>query len=151
MFMQCDARCAIPLKFVERIFLKAYARPTLVGAMILAVAAMVATSGIASASDTPGIKWDHIYTAPGAKVYVKEHGDIISLCDTSANGHSAELDIVDYGALSARGGAGSCDTSAASSSPFDDLVENATIDIWFDGEGDPPYAGWAHRSFFNDH
>ncbi|KAB2385926.1 hypothetical protein [Actinomadura montaniterrae] len=126
------------------------------GTMALAAAAIMATAGNASASEPPdGIVWDHTYsysTVPGVKVYVEEHGDIVSVCDTSANGHSATVRVEDRVGytylLVADNGKGSCDSAQASDGGQYNLFEGDTIGLHMTGDGD--YSS-AYPTFVNDH
>ncbi|MEU3843375.1 hypothetical protein AB0E88_25455 [Streptomyces sp. NPDC028635] len=106
--------------------------------------ASLATATSASATvDPPGGGWDHTYTTSDAKhggtVYVSEYGDVISLCDTAADGLAPRADIfseesiaglydLQY-SLTASGGEGSCVTSRASQGGVHDLPEGRHISI----------------------
>ncbi|MEW1686226.1 hypothetical protein [Streptomyces sp. NPDC093594] len=118
----------------------------------LAIAtAIAATPATAFAADT--VTWDHIWTATGVKVYVAEYGDIISVCDTSANGHAARATITDdtigftYYSITASGGAGTCVTHRASDGASYDLIEGSKITISYDGNG----GAYASTGYVNDH
>jgi hypothetical protein len=112
------------------------------GAAALAAATIMATAGSASADEPPdGIVWDHTYTAPGVTVYVEEHGDIISVCDSAENGHSAwvQVDWSNGGfpatyKSTVTNGVGSCKTHQASEVGFD-LDEGIYIKLAFEGDG----------------
>ncbi|WP_329483113.1 hypothetical protein OG555_13050 [Kribbella sp. NBC_01484] len=115
---------------------------------------MITTTTGASAAEPPdGIVWDHTYTAPGVKVYVEEHGDIISVCDTSKNGYAAWVLVTDRVGvqfqITARNGVGSCETTQADDGLLHDLYEGDRIDLHLDGDGDEP--GGAYEAFVNDH
>ncbi|MEO3822898.1 hypothetical protein [Actinomadura sp. B10D3] len=133
----------------------------LAGTMALAAAAIMATGGTASADEPPGgIVWDHKWSATGIRVYVEEHGDIVSICDSSANGHSAKAYVSAYYGghhnpsqeyfMKAANGYGSCKTHRASEGGVYNLPEGAAweIAINYDGDGDGNYA---QRRFINDH
>lgn len=110
------------------------------GALAFAAAAVVSTGGSALADPgPPGIVWDHTYRATGVVLYVEEHGDIVSVCDTAANGHAAEVLVVSPGpvdyTLRATDGEGTCATRGASSTYGGyDLPENTTITLSYDGD-----------------
>lgn len=122
------------------------------GALAFAAAAVVSTAGSALADPgPPGIVWDHTYKATGVVVYVEEHGDIVSVCDTAANGHRAEADVEDDGVglrytLSVTAGKGSCKTAQASDGH--DMGEGDLIGIAYGGNGKYPAAV---STFVNDH
>jgi hypothetical protein len=120
--------------------------------MAVAAAAVVAAPSAAFADEPPGgITWDHVYTATGVKVYVEEYGDIISVCDTSANGHSADADIYADGyfgyGITVSAGAGSCVTRRASDGGLHDLPEGSNIRIAYDGNG----GAYSFAYYANDH
>jgi hypothetical protein len=126
-----------------------------VGALFVASATMVATpgsaSGSASAGDTsPSVNWDHTFSGRGAKVYVEEHGDIISLCDSAKNGHGAWLSAEDSNGRSytirVTRGKYSCTTARASNGH--NLAEGLVVLYW-DGEGRTSTNYGA--DFVNDH
>ena len=121
--------------------------------MALAAATIAATPSSASADEPPGgIVWDHTYSAPGVKVYVEEHGDIISVCDTVANGHSAWVTVTNYAShvsylSEVTAGAGSCKTHQASQGGVYDMPEGGDISLEYLGDG-----GFAaYSEFLNDH
>jgi hypothetical protein len=123
------------------------------GVMAVVAAALMATAGNAAAEEPPGgIVWDHTYEAPGVRVYVEEHGDIISVCDTKANGHSARIEVgkddwpLAY-EMAARGGAGTCETHRASDGWRYNLMERVNIQLAFDGNG----GNDTWKLFYNDH
>ncbi|MFJ5779031.1 hypothetical protein [Streptomyces sp. NPDC093094] len=122
-------------------------------AALTGLAAVVAPS--ADAAELPGgIVWDHTYTGTGVKVYVEEHGDIVSVCDTSANGHSAWVAVSDITnnisgyKLTVTGGKGSCATHRASDGTRYNMEENARIALNYEGAGG---RGSYYVSFVNDH
>ncbi|MFK4145630.1 hypothetical protein [Streptomyces sp. NPDC004065] len=124
------------------------------GAMALAAAAtLMAGAGSASATTDPGVPWDHTYSAPGVRVYVKEYGDVISVCDTKANGEPATVqvratDVWPYNyEMTASGGVNSCKSHRASDGGKYNLSERG-IDLAFDGDG----GYWSGEGYFlNDH
>ncbi|MER7109474.1 hypothetical protein [Streptomyces sp. NPDC000229] len=124
------------------------------GAMACAAVTLVVSAGNASAEETPGISWDHVFSAEGVRVYVEEHGDIISVCDTKANGHSAVVqvratDVWPYNyEMRVTAGNGSCKTHRASDGATYNLTEGREVDLWFDGNGGT-FDGSA--GFTNDH
>lgn len=61
--------------------------------MAVAVAAVVAAPSAAFADEpSSGIVLDRVWTATGVKICIEEYGDIISVPDTSANGHAGKAD-----------------------------------------------------------
>jgi hypothetical protein len=103
--------------------------------MALAATTIMVTAGSASANDTPGINWDHTFSGRGATVYVEEHGDIIELCDSVANGHSAWIDVNGQYIMRVSGGKGSCVSHQASDGAAYNLPEGEYIALYWDGEG----------------
>jgi hypothetical protein len=127
-------------------------RPGRVIAATITVSAAAALAATPAFADNPpgGIVWDHTYKEPGVTVYVEEHGDIISVCDSSENGHSAWVEVnYAYGRyrLTASGGVGTCATGSASDGW--DLPEELEISLLFDGNGGSYAEGV--ESFVNDH
>ncbi|GAB3566387.1 hypothetical protein GCM10027445_13160 [Amycolatopsis endophytica] len=135
-------------------------RKAALAATTLAIAATVALTGIGTASAAPtppGDSWDHVWTAKDgtAKLYVEEHGDLISICDTKANGDSAHVHVyvgvngpLRYTAR-ATGGKGNCSVHSASQGGKYNLPEtNQKIYLWFGGDNS---SGDTMASFFNDH
>ncbi|MFF6983713.1 hypothetical protein ACFZAV_40035 [Streptomyces sp. NPDC008343] len=128
---------------------------TAVGAMVIAAVTLTATAGNVYAADTPpDINWDHVYSASGVRVYVEEHGDIISVCDTWKNGHSAHVTVSDgtwpenY-EMTANGGYGSCKTHRASDGRKYNLDETG-VDLFYYGIEYDDYA-YEEAYFVNDH
>lgn len=126
----------------------------LFGAAALASLGIV-TAPSAGAAELPGgIAWDHVYSGPGVKVYVEEHGDVISVCDTSANGHAAWVavdnvsDNISGYKLVVSTGNGSCATHKASQGGRYDLGEYSTIGMSYEGQGG---LGSTYSAWFNDH
>ncbi|QKG23698.1 hypothetical protein ACTIVE_5341 [Actinomadura verrucosospora] len=126
--------------------------------MALAAATVMATAGNASAEQAPGgIAWDHTYKGNGVVVYVEERGDIISVCDTSANGHSAVVYVDeqipasfggDFYHLTVTSGSGSCKTARASDGAAHNWGEGSNINVYYDGNG----GAWdGNKWFLNDH
>ncbi|MGA8112416.1 MAG: hypothetical protein WCA46_02000 [Actinocatenispora sp.] len=123
------------------------------GAMALAAAAILTTAGAASAAEPPGgIVWDHTWSTTGVTVYVEEHGDIISVCDTSANGDAAYVEVYANYAwpytylMTATGGSGTCTTHRASDGGKYNLDEGVDVDVRGDG------GEYGRRdTFVNDH
>lgn len=58
-----------------------------------------------------------MYKAPGVTVHVEEHGDIVSVCDSAANGKPAESQVSDstgnHYPVHVTKGYGSCQTRSA--------------------------------------
>ncbi|MFJ6651049.1 hypothetical protein ACIQPS_36135 [Streptomyces sp. NPDC091290] len=121
------------------------------------VVALTATGGNAVAADTPGIDWDHTYSYTGVRVYVEERGDIISVCDTKKNGHSAFVEVISDGVwpydyeMRATGGYGSCKIHRASDGAKYDLDEGDGVALVFSGVPGGPYGDYAEAYFKNDH
>jgi hypothetical protein len=87
------------------------------------------------------------------RVYVEEHGDVISVCDVKANGRAAWVKVFagKYSETAAyemtvNGGAGSCETRRASDGSKYNLKEGF-IQVFFDGDGGEQH--W--DTFINDH
>ncbi|QIB44413.1 hypothetical protein [Streptomyces aureoverticillatus] len=127
----------------------------LVGAAALATLGTV-NAPTATAGPVPpgGSSWDHVWSGTGVKVYVKERGDIISVCDTAANGHSAwttvdrlNPDVEGY-KMYARGGKGSCTSHSAAEGGRYNLAEGGQYTLNFEGRGDN---GGTVAGFINDH
>ncbi|MEV0980842.1 MULTISPECIES: hypothetical protein [unclassified Streptomyces] len=119
----------------------------LAASTIVLACGSIATATSASATvDPPGGGWDHTYTTSDAKqggtVYIAEHGDIVSLCDTAADGLAPRVSIaaeesiggiydIRY-TLTASGGEGSCVSAKASQGGVYDLPEgrHVGVTIW---------------------
>lgn len=122
------------------------------GAMLLASAAILAAPGSASAGGiSPTVNWDHTWSGRGAKVYVEEHGDMISLCDSAANGHGAWLAAEDskgHGyTIRVTRGKNSCTT--VDTSEGYNLAEGGIVRLYWDGQGRTSTNYGAN--FINDH
>ncbi|WP_410573491.1 hypothetical protein [Amycolatopsis sp. cmx-4-61] len=137
-------------------------------AAVVATAAFVAGGSLMTATsasatvDPPGGTWDHTWTttdsAKGGTVYVEEHGDVVSVCDSAADGLSARADVAvqqSSGAyvvryqLVASGGLGSCATARASDGGTHDLPENVSIGVGvYLG---PNYQHTSNHYYLNDH
>lgn len=124
----------------------------LFGAAVLASLSAVAAPS-ASAADVPdGIVWDHVYKAPGVTVYVEEYGDIISVCDSAANGAPAIASITDMTkvrsyTIKVTNGYGSCVTRGAGDGGVYNLTEGATIEVAYRGSG----SVFLWDRYLNDH
>ncbi|MEW2519623.1 hypothetical protein [Actinacidiphila alni] len=129
----------------------------LAAAAALAVGAVVATAMPASAAPSPpsGGSWDHTWTtsdsAHGGTVYIQEHGDVVELCDTAADGYAPRVTVynTDGYELTASDGYGTCVVASASQGGSHDLPEGKEIyvDIWLG-----PANGWeTEHSYLNDH
>ncbi|WP_432589112.1 hypothetical protein ABVG11_30300 [Streptomyces sp. HD1123-B1] len=127
----------------------------LVGAAALAaLGTMNAPTATAAPAPPGGSSWDHVWSGSGVKVYVKERGDIVSVCDTAANGHSAwttvdrlNPDIEGY-KMYARGGKGTCTSHSAAEGGRYNLAEGGQYTLNFEGRGDN---GGSVAGFVNDH
>lgn len=120
---------------------------------IAALAATVFLTGAALATASPawasdpggGASWDHTWTtsdaAHGGTVYIAEHGDVVELCDTAADGYAPRVEIFAQASngqynsryiLTASDGFGTCATRSASNGGIYDLPENDNIavSIW---------------------
>ncbi|GGT36484.1 hypothetical protein [Streptomyces purpureus] len=123
-------------------------------AALTALTTVTAPSASAAVAPPGGSSWDHTWSGDGVKVYVKEHGDVISVCDTSANGHSAWVLVMDISVdktayeLKATGGKGTCASHTASEGGRYNLAENHRIALNFEGRG---LQGSYYVSFVNDH
>lgn len=134
--------------------MKSYLGRVVAGSIALAAATTALTAGSAFAAEPPdGIVWDHTYRATGVVVYVEEHGDIVSVCDTAANGHSAWVYVQDRVGyeyrIAATHGKGTCDTAQASDGGGHNLYEGDTIGLEMSGTGATYYDKYA--TFVNDH
>ncbi|CAM5432397.1 hypothetical protein STENM223S_07805 [Streptomyces tendae] len=126
----------------------------LVGAVAAAGLTAVTATPAGAAGAPTGINWDHVWNGTGVRVYVEEYGDIISVCDTSANGHSAfvtvddwDLNISHYKATVSTG-KGTCVTHRASQGGKYNLHEYSNIGLTFEGKGGQ---GSYAVNFVNDH
>jgi hypothetical protein len=122
---------------------------------------MTATAASATV-DPPGGSWDHTWkttdAAKGGTVYVEENGDVVSVCDSAADGLSARADVAVQSSsgqydvryhLVASGGLGSCDTARASDGGSHDLPEHISIGVTvFLG---PNYQHGSTHYYLNDH
>lgn len=92
-----------------------------------------------------------MFSANGVTVYVEEYGDVISVCDTRANGHNAWVSV-SYASdwlytLAVNSGAGSCATHRAGEGGIYNLKEGRDYLLDFAGSGEGTYLS----TFFNDH
>ncbi|WP_432190311.1 hypothetical protein [Streptomyces sp. Tue6028] len=99
---------------------------------IAAALGVIAIASPASAIDPGDGSWDHSFQSwnGGASLYIEEHGDIIEVCDSAADGYSAHADISWNGggySLTAAG-AGNCTYSTASTH---DIPEGIRVDVTF--------------------
>ncbi|MFG3689641.1 hypothetical protein [Micromonospora sp. NPDC047740] len=116
----------------------------------LTVAVTLGIAGPASADD--GIDWDHHWSVPGGDVYVEEHGDIVMVCDTKADGKGVHGLVKDYytGIIAYEfdetAGAFTCIKLSASMGGRYNLVEGHYYGVSF-------YVGDSHEVGFwtNDH
>lgn len=111
--------------------------------LMAAAVALLAGGGLfatSSASAATPVTWDHVwYTSdagPGGTVYIRERGDVVTLCDTAADGYAPRVEVTYHVGtpepgykLTASGGYGSCTTANASMGGWKDLPENATINV----------------------
>ena len=136
-------------------------------AALVATTAFVAggslmTAPSASATVDPPGSWDHTWkttdAAKGGTVYVEENGDVVSVCDTAADGLAARADVsvqLSSGGyyfryrLVASGGEGSCATARASDGGAHDLPENVSISVTvYLG---PDFQHSSQHYYLNDH
>ncbi|MCA1222514.1 hypothetical protein [Streptomyces sp. 8L] len=127
---------------------------TALAAAALLAGGLLATATSASASDPGGGNdWDHIWTtadkAHGGTVYIREHGDVVKLCDTAADGASPRINVDGAYSLTAAGGNGACITRDASWGGVYDLPEGFTVNVFL--TLGPNGADEADYSFVNDH
>ncbi|MCX0244367.1 hypothetical protein [Streptomyces drozdowiczii] len=130
----------------------------LAGATALAATALLMGGATASAQTEPGIDWDHIFNpyspnpSSGARVYVEEYGDIISVCDTAKDGKSATVEVSEDGytdsgyTMTVSSGYGTCKTHRASDGGKYNLDEKNYVFLKFWAKGDDSYG-----DFYNDH
>ncbi|MFJ1730475.1 hypothetical protein [Streptomyces sp. NPDC088254] len=137
---------------------------TVAAASAFLAAGMLATATSASATvDPPAGGWDHTWTTsdsvPGGTVYIAEHGDVVSLCDTDADSLAPRVSIaveqsiagaydIRY-TLTASGGEGSCVVARASQGGVYDLPEgkNIGVTIWLG----PDRRNQTQHYYKNDH
>ncbi|MFI7072605.1 hypothetical protein [Micromonospora sediminicola] len=125
----------------------------LVGAAALTAATVVAFPGGAAASpEPPDSSWDHVFSAKGVTVYVEEYGDIISVCDSLANGYAATVFVESDGgtlfySAKASNGAGTCTTHRASDGGKYNLPEKWYYKVVYDGSEEASELS----GFYNDH
>ncbi|MCF2533178.1 hypothetical protein [Yinghuangia soli] len=124
----------------------------LFGAAALAALSAVAAPTASAATDPVPTSWDHKYTAPGVTVYVTEYGDVVSVCDTAANGQPAIVGVSDsrgfrYSIQNYRGYR-SCKTyRAGNAGSTTDLREGDWINLAYVGDGG---RAW-YADYLNDH
>ncbi|MEV8096021.1 hypothetical protein [Kitasatospora sp. NPDC085879] len=131
--------------------------------VLLAGGALATATSASAAVDPPGGSWDHTWTtvdsAHGGTVYVEEHGDVVSVCDSAADGMAPRVQVWTQSSsgqynsryiIEATGGLGSCKTVSASDGGIYDLPENVSIavSIWLG-----PSVGHlgSEHTFLNDH
>ncbi|OXM73055.1 MULTISPECIES: hypothetical protein [Amycolatopsis] len=123
------------------------------GTIATVTTAVLAGTGVASAD----VDYDHVWPDNDgtAKVYVKENGDVLSVCDTKADGKAARMHVYvgDEGdprySAYATNGKGTCVTRRAKDGGAYNLPEGRRIWVYFgneDGAGN-----WTSRSYVNDH
>jgi hypothetical protein len=124
-------------------------------AAALASAAGLALAAPAHASDPGGGgSWDHTYVTidGGGTVHVQEHGDLIELCDTKADGLSVRVEVSwDNSAgyvLYDKAGNGTCTAVSATTAAKYDLPENKTIYLYIAASDN---FDWKAASYLNDH
>lgn len=117
-----------------------------IAALAFAAAAVMTGAGSASAAGEV-----HTWKATGVKVHIEENGDVVTVCDTKANGQAARIDVsvgnsehVRYSATAKK--KGDCATRRASQHGDYDLPEHRTIRIEYRGQGN----GFSYHSFVND-
>lgn len=62
-------------------------------ALVLAAAIVVTPSSAFADVPPGGGTWDHVLTQPGVSLSIEEHGDVIQVCDTAANGSGAHVNV----------------------------------------------------------
>ncbi|MCT9010697.1 hypothetical protein [Streptomyces rhizosphaerihabitans] len=112
--------------------------------VLLAGGALATATSASATVDPPSGGWDHTWTTTdsnnGGTVYIAEHGDHVSVCDTAADGYAPRVRIANEeqtvpGAydtrytLTASGGEGSCVSASASQGGVYDLPENVKIGV----------------------
>lgn len=121
---------------------------TAVIALIGAFGLMLATAGSASA----GIYKTSSYVRAnytGIQVTAVERGDVITVCDTKANGYAARMQVSSRGVYYekvVRAGSGSCITASASNGY--NLPENRNVTVTLNGEN---CTCWHQFTFYNNH
>jgi len=132
--------------------------------VLLAGGALATATSASAVTDPPGGSWDHTWTTSdanqGGTVYIEENGDLVSLCDTAADGYAPRVSIASEestvpGAydirytLTASGGNGSCVTASASQGGVYNLPESTEIGvtIWLG----PDRKSQTQHYYLNDH
>lgn len=137
-----------------------------VAAAALLFCGVAAGSPASAYTGPPGGSWDHIWSTEdsngGGTIYVKEHGDVIELCDTAADGYAPRAEIaVDQGdhyelfyRLAATGGLYDCVTATATDGGLNhDLPEGVDIklDFWLGPNPSTMPRSFAEHIYLNDH
>ena len=125
-----------------------------VTAGVIATVAGVVFANPAVASDPGGGgSWDHTWVSldGGVTLHVQEHGDIVDLCDTRADGLSVRVEVSwDGGSyyFYNYGGNGTCEAVSASTAAKYDLPEGKKIYIWISASNNIDNLA---TSYVNDH
>jgi hypothetical protein len=116
----------------------------LVGTVLLAGGTLVSATSASAAPARPAPEdWDYTWTtsdaAPhGGTVYIEEHGDVVEVCDTAADGYTPRVMIMTQASngqynlryvFAATGGNGGCVVHRATDGGVYDLPENDNIDV----------------------
>ncbi|CAG7618211.1 hypothetical protein [Actinacidiphila bryophytorum] len=120
---------------------------------VIASVGGLALASPAAAIDPGGGGWDHTWASinGGATLHVVEHGDMVALCDTKADGMSVHVDVSWGGGgyyLQNSAGNGTCVTVSATTAAKYDMPEGKTIDIWLSTSDLYDQVG---GSYLNDH
>jgi hypothetical protein len=133
----------------------------LTAALLTGGALAGASTASAATQSSDADEWDHVWittdSSGGGMIEIKEHGDVVKICDTASDGYTphATLSVLSTDGvyhleyeISADGGYGACTTHQASDGATYDLPEGMDISVAL-------YLG-DHRSesdhyFLNDH
>jgi hypothetical protein len=123
--------------------------------VIASVGGLALASPAAASDPGGGGSWDHTWVSDngGATLHVMEHGDLVELCDTKADGMSVHVDVDVAGGgggyyLQNSAGNGTCVAVSATTAAKYDLPEGKTIDIWLSTSDLYDQVG---GSYLNDH
>jgi hypothetical protein len=131
-----------------------------VSVLALTAATLFGFAGSAAAGTPPPHVWDHRWTTSGATLYVQEHGDVVSLCDSAANGIRPGAIVGWFTStgwhaydMLATGGNGSCKSISANSNPCVrcNIPEGVTVRVSFYGANSPSGPARIEKTFVNDH
>lgn len=135
-----------------------------VGTVLLAGGTLVSATSASAAPARPAPEdWDYIWTTSdssphGGTVYVLEHGDVVEICDTAADGYTPRVKVFTQASngqynerytFAATGGNGGCVVHRATDGGVYDLPENDNIAVSVYLGPNAGYKGSEHI-YFND-